>query len=168
MSQNRGKQFENVIREAFEKVAGVSIDRLHDQTTGFYGSTNIADIIVYRKPYEYYFELKSVNGNTQSIHSNDPTKKYGHITNKQWEGLLETSKIQGVTAGIICWWVDKDVTLFIDIRRLKFLRDAGCKSIRYDNEEWSNLIIPIHGKKKRVFYDYDMKQFLDDLERSKA
>lgn len=43
MSTNRGKQFENVVRQAFEKVPGVSIDRLHDQTTGFKGSQNICD-----------------------------------------------------------------------------------------------------------------------------
>lgn len=43
MSQNRGKQFENVIRKAFEKVPNVSVDRLHDQTNGFKGSQNICD-----------------------------------------------------------------------------------------------------------------------------
>jgi len=43
MAVNRGKDFENVIREVFEKVPGVSIDRLHDQTTGFKGSQNICD-----------------------------------------------------------------------------------------------------------------------------
>lgn len=43
MSPNRGKQFENVIREAFERVPNVSIDRLHDQTNGFKGSQNICD-----------------------------------------------------------------------------------------------------------------------------
>ena len=43
MSFNRGKQFEKVIKEAFERVPGVSIDRLHDQTTGYVGSSNICD-----------------------------------------------------------------------------------------------------------------------------
>ena len=43
MAENRGKQFEGVIKEAFEKVPGVSIDRLHDQTNGFVGSSNICD-----------------------------------------------------------------------------------------------------------------------------
>lgn len=43
MAVNRGKQFEDVVREALEKVPGVSIDRLHDQTTGWKGSTNICD-----------------------------------------------------------------------------------------------------------------------------
>ena len=48
MAENRGKKFEDVVRQAFEKVPNVSIDRLHDQTTGFKGSQNICDLIVYR------------------------------------------------------------------------------------------------------------------------
>ena len=167
MGKNRGKQFENVIRSAFEKADGVSIDRLHDQTTGFYGSTNIADIIVYRKPYEYYFELKSVHGNTLSIHSNDPSKKYGNITNKQWEGLLEKSQIPGVFAGVICWWVDKNVTRFIPIQALEYARTkAGAKSIRYDDTDYN--YYEVFGKKKRVFFEYDVAGLLDALERSRA
>ena len=51
MAQNRGKQFEDVIKQSFEKLEDVSIDRLHDQTTGYVGSSNICDFIVYRYPY---------------------------------------------------------------------------------------------------------------------
>ena len=46
MAQNRGKQFEDVIKKAFLKVPDVSIDRLHDQTTGFLGSKNICDFVI--------------------------------------------------------------------------------------------------------------------------
>lgn len=163
MAQNRGKQFESVIKEAFEKVDGVSIDRLHDQTTGFKGSQNICDFVVYKQPYEYYFECKSVHGNTLSIHGNDPKHKYGNITNTQWEGLFEKSKILGVFAGIICWWIDKDITLFLPIQILNQLRSVDNKSVRYDIGEYIGNIIEIKGKKKRVFFDYDMNQFLGDL-----
>lgn len=164
MAVNRGKKFEDVIREAFEKVPGVSIDRLHDQTTKFKGtSANICDFIVYREPYEYYIECKSVHGNTLSIHSNDPKHKYGNISNTQWEGLLEKSKIEGVTAGIICWWVDKDVTLFLPIQILNQFKRVGNKSVRYDINEYIGNVIEIKGKKKRVFFDYGMEGFLDEL-----
>lgn len=170
MSENRGKKFEEVVRDAFEKVSNTSVVRLHDQTNGYLGSSNHCDFIVYRKPYEFHIECKSVHGNTLSIHSIPKPDKhgvlhgfYGNITDTQWTGLLEKSKISGVVAGVICWWVDKDVTLFIDIRRLEYLRNAGLKSIRYDNDEWTDLIIPIKGKKKRVFFDYDMEGFLDEI-----
>lgn len=168
MSVNRGKQFESVVRSAFEKVPNVSIDRLHDQTTRFKGSQNICDFIVYREPYEYYFECKSVHGNTLSIHGNDPKRKYGSISNTQWEGLLEKSQIEGVTAGIICWWIDKDITRFIPIETLVVMRNYDFKSYRYDIDVYQgeNSYI-IKGKKKRVFFDYDMEEFLDELSRSR-
>ena len=172
---DRGKQFEKVIREAFNKVDGVSIDRLHDQTTHYKGSTNICDFIVYKKPHEYYIECKSVHGNTLSIYSIPKPDKhgilhgfYGNITDKQWRGLIEKSKIKGVRAGIICWWVDKDVTLFLPIQLLSSLRVQGKKSVRFDDDyKYVNTkpyyvysVYQIKGKKKRVFFDYDMESFL--------
>ena len=113
MTVNRGKQFEDVIRQAFEKVPDVSIDRLHDQTNGFRGSQNICDFIVYKEPYEYYFECKSVHG---------ASLPFSNITETQWNGLLEKSKIEGVFAGVICWFVNKDVTRFIPIQMLEILK----------------------------------------------
>jgi len=170
MSINRGKRFEDVIKQAFEKVPGVSIDRLHDQTTGYAGSSNICDFIVYKEPYEYYIECKSVHGNTLSIHGNNPKHKYGNITDTQWEGLLEKSKIEGVHAGIICWWTDKDVTAYLPIEMLQYLRDKGYKSVSY-TANWVELAVDapdwnwcwVNGKKKRVFFDYDMEEFLKEV-----
>lgn len=152
MAYSYGKKFEDVVREAFEKVPGVSIDRLHDQTTGFKGSSNICDFIVYREPYEYYFECKSVHGNTLP---------FSNITDTQWKGLLEKSKIEGVFAGVICWWIDKDTTLFLPIEELELEKQHGWKSIRYDIIQ-DNGVIEIKGKKKRVFFDYDMESLLND------
>ena len=158
MAVNRGKQFESVIRKAFEKVSGVSIDRLHDQTTGFKGSQNICDFIVYKEPYEYYIECKSVHGNTLP---------FSNITDTQWNGLLEKSKIEGVFAGVICWWVDKDKTMFLPIQILEGLKRTGeYKSYRSDWFHWNGLqkTIEIKGKKKRVFFDYDMTEFFKSIE----
>ena len=148
---NRGKQFERVIKESFEKVPGVSIDRLHDQTSGFKGSQNICDFIVYREPYEYYFECKSVHGNTLP---------FSNITETQWNGLLQKSQIEGVFAGVICWWIDKDVTKFIPIQALQWNKENGYKSIRFDHNGTS--FIDVKGKKKRVFFDYNMEEFLNE------
>lgn len=159
--ENRGKQFETVVREAFEKVPNVSIDRLHDQTTGWKGSSNICDFIVYREPYEYYFELKSVHGNTLP---------FSNITDTQWRGLLEKSKIEGVFAGVICWWIDKDVTKFIPIQILNGLRDTGeYKSYHFNWVHWDsvNRTIEIKGKKKRIFFEYDMEAFLNEIQSNR-
>lgn len=160
MRQNRGKQFENVIRIAMEKVPEVSVDRIHDQTNGFRGSQNICDFIVYRWPYTHYIECKSVHGNTLS---------FNNITETQWKGLLEKSKIPGVFAGIICWWIDKDVTKFIPIQILDDLRrNHNYKSYRYDYSHWNGIqkTMELKGKKKKVFFDYDMEEFFDGLRQS--
>lgn len=181
MATNRGKKFEDVVKLAFEKIPDVSVVRLHDQTTGYLGSSNHCDFIVYKKPYEYHIECKSVHGNTLSIHSIPKPDKhgvlhgfYGNITDTQWEGLLEKSKIPGVTAGVICWWVDKDNTMFVDIRLLEELRKRDYKSIDYcasfaleDIDNLSDMWTWIIGKKKRVFFDYNMEQFLKEAERGK-
>lgn len=155
MNQNRGKQFEEVIKKSFEKIPNVSVDRLHDQTTGYLGSKNICDFIVYKKPYEYYIECKSIHGNTFPL---------SNITDNQFNGLLEKSKIKGVSAGVIVWWVDKDVTRFIPIQMIDVLRnELGAKSIRFDFLHPD--VIYIHGKKKRVFFDYDMDSFFHTIEK---
>ena len=159
MAYNRGKQFEDVVREAFEKVPGVSIDRLHDQTTGWKGSTNICDFIVYREPYEYYFECKSVHGNTLP---------FSNITDKQWQGMLEKSQIDGVYAGIICWFVDKDDTRFFPIQYLQKYKQLGCKSVAAFDES-DDIVHPIQikGKKKRVFFEYDMESLLNEIQHNR-
>ena len=154
MVENRGKRFEKVIQTAFEKVPGVSIDRLHDQTTGYIGSSNICDFIVYKEPYEYYIECKSVHG---------ASLPFSNITETQWSGLFEKSKIEGVFAGIICWFIDKDITLFIPIQVLQICKYRGWKSIRYDVNGYHGSIIEIKGKKKRVFFDYAMEEFLKEI-----
>lgn len=166
MAQNRGKKFEEVIREAFSHVDGVSIDRIPDQTMRYKGACNICDYIVYKKPYEYYVECKSVHGNTLSIYSiPKPDKKgvlrgfHGNITDTQWDGLLDKAKIEGVKAGIICWWVDKDVTKWIHIDVLNWYYTRGIKSIRYDIADG----VEIKGEKKRVFFNYDMEGFFNEV-----
>ena len=173
MAQNRGKQFESIIREQFEALPGVSIDRLQDQMSGFRGSQNICDFILYRKPFQYYVECKSVHGNTLSIHSVPKPDKYGklhgfygNITDTQWEGMLKKTQIPGVFAGVLCWWVDKDVTKFIPIQSLQEMYQDGAKSFKYDITSVNGAsVITLKGQKKRVFFDYDLTDFLDNLNR---
>ena len=159
MAENRGKQFEGVIKEAFEKVPGVSIDRLHDQTNGFVGSSNICDFIVYKEPNEIYIECKSCHGNTFTL---------SNITDNQRKGMLEKSNIYGVLAGVIIWWVDKDLTVFVPIKEIQRLKDEDHKSISansvLDGYIWCYEIL---GKKKRVLFDYDMQKFLEDVQSGK-
>lgn len=160
MAENRGKQFEAVVKDCFLQVPGVSIDRLHDQTNGYLGSKNICDFIVYKKPYEYYIECKTIHGNTFPL---------SNITKNQWDGMKEKVKIPGVYAGVLCWWVDKDITMFLPIQFLIQIRNNNFVSVPSDYaDKWildcyDHLPTIIHGKKKRVFFDYDMRRFLEEV-----
>ena len=154
MAENKGKKFEQVVKESFLKVPNVSVDRIPDQTMKFKGATNVCDFIVYKRPHQYYIECKTVHGNTLP---------FTNIKSNQWDGLLVKSKIEGVYAGVLCWWVDHDVTKFIPIQVLDHLKHLGSKSIRYD----ANLpsVIEVQGRKKRVFFEYKMNMFFRHLER---
>ena len=150
---SRGKEFETVIRKALLSVPGVSVIRLHDQTSGFYGSKNECDLIAYRYPYQYCLELKSVHGNTLP---------FANITEFQWQSRLQMSKVPGVRAGIICWWVDRDTTKYVPIETLEIMRENNSKSVSYHFNDLP--MLEIHGKKKRVFYDYDLERFFTEVD----
>ena len=153
--QNYGKKFEQVVRESFERVPGVSIDRLNDNTAGFKGIAGICDFIVYREPYEYYFECKSINRGAFP---------FSNITDTQWNGLLQKSQIEGVFAGIIVWYIDKDATFFIPIQILNQDKSIGHKSMSCKSCYEYPSIVEITGKKKRVFFEYDMEKFLNEIQ----
>lgn len=155
MGINRGKQFEDVLQKQFEKLKNTSITRLYDVTTGYKNQNNICDFIVYRAPNILYAESKAIHGNTLNFKS--------HIRQNQWDGLLNVAYIPGVNAGIIVWFIDHDITLFIDITYLEYLKTSGKKSfnIKTDIDEIS--VVEITGTKKRVFFEYNLEQFLEEI-----
>ena len=64
-------------------------------------------------------------------------------------------------AGVILWFINKDVTVFIPIEELQRLYDKGIKSVHYSLKDLDNYIL-LNGKKKRVFFDYDIESFIDE------
>lgn len=149
---NLGKKFEDVVRKAFEQVPNVSVDRLRDAPRKLKGVDNPSDFIVYKKPHEIYVECKSHKGNTFP---------FSCIREEQWNGLHEKSLINGVLAGAIIWFIDHDITVWVDIDMLILWRNLH-KSINVkDLDDLPH--IKIEGKKKRVYFDYDIKKFLEDL-----
>lgn len=145
-TKNHGKQFEKIIGDSFRKVPNVSVDRIPDQTMQYKDRTNVSDFIVFKKPTQYYVECKSIRGNRLP---------FAKIT--QLDALFEKSKIDGVKAGIICWWIDKDITRWIPIQPLQALRNNGAKSVRFDEGiEGSK---EIKGTKKKIYFSYEMDSF---------
>ena len=152
MTKNKGKQFEDVIKSSFEKVPNVSIDRLRDAPRKLKGVDNPADFIVYKKPHQIYVECKSHKGNTFP---------FSCIRVEQFNGMYFKSYIYGVKAGAIIWFIDHDITIWVDIDMLTTWR-ATHKSINIKDLDKIEHI-KIEGKKKRVYFDYDMQKFLEEL-----
>lgn len=147
---SRGKDFEQVVKDAFEKVPGAVVYRIPDQQNYKVGSKNPCDFLLYRKPLMYAIECKATN---------KPLLPFSNITEFQWTHLLRMSKETGVVAGILCWWVNEDITKFIPIQTLEVLKENGAKSIRYNADDFD--IYELKGKKKRVFFEYDMLDFFN-------
>ena len=161
MRINRGKQFEDSLRKQFLDVSDTFVLRLYDVTTGFKNQNNPCDLIVYRNGTLNLFECKAIHDNTLNFKS--------HIRDNQWDKLLQYSFLPGVNAGIICWFIDFDKTLFIPIQSLQILKEENFKSFncRVAN---SNLYkdlgaesFEITGNKKRVFFEYDLEKFLEAI-----
>lgn len=151
MAVNRGKDFEEELFKQLDMYENISIIRLHDQTNGFKGSKNPCDFIMYSKPNMFALELKTTHADRLS---------FSNITDYQWDQLTKMQTVKGVIAGIICWYVDRDTTLFIPISILNELKQSGEKSISYKACMDIFEVLPIYGKKRRVFFDYDWTKFI--------
>lgn len=158
--QNRGKDFESEIRSCLETLPNVSFDRLPDPMAGYSGIRNICDFSMYNYPHMFFLECKSLYGNTLNYSS--------AITSNQWEGLYEKSKIKGCIAGVCVWFIDHDLTVFVDIKDLQEHRLKGAKSLNISNitseEDKVNHFI-IDGVKKKVMFKYFGEKFLNNLHK---
>jgi len=144
--KNRGKQFENKVREDWIKsVKGSTIDRLYDPTAGYVAISNISDFIGYCYPNIFYIECKSREGNTFP---------FQNLT--QYEKLKDKVGIKGVRAGIILWFIDHDKVLYVPISSVTKMKEDGKKSINIKmlDEKLYN-IYEIPSVKKRIFLDSD-------------
>jgi penicillin-binding protein-related factor A (putative recombinase) len=150
---NKGKKFEDVIKESFLKVPDVSIDRLRDAPRKLKGVDNPSDFIVYKYPHEVYVECKSHKGNTLP---------FSCIREEQIRGMLDKALIPGVIAGVIIWYIDRDITVWLSIDVIVTMMEFGYKSVNIkDLSKIPHTIIT--GKKKRVYFDYEMDSFLRRL-----
>lgn len=150
---NLGKKFEDHVRQSFENVPNVSIDRLRDAPKKLKGVDNPSDFIVYKRPHEIYVECKSHKGNTLP---------FSCIRQEQLTGMTEKSMNEGVIAGFMIWFIDHDLTVWVSIDMINTLIWFGYKSLNVkDLAKIPHKVVP--GRKKRVYFEYDMKQFLEDL-----
>ena len=159
MTANRGKGFEGFVSTAMNLVPDTFVMRIYDPQGGYAGVATICDFVVNHRGKMYLIECKSVPKNLLPIYSTDEKHHYGKVSDAQWEGMLEATRKTGgrVVAGVLCWWVDHDVTRFLPIEELETLRNAGAKSIRYDANVPNSL--EIAGVKRKVYFNYDFTEF---------
>lgn len=154
MAKNDGKKFEQLIRQQFEQIPNVSVDRIND-IVGYGGTYNIADLIVYRKPYKYYFELKTIKG------TNFPL---ANINQKALLDMQYESIKKGVDCYFLIWFIDLDMTIAVNCREIYNKINAyeqksiGVKSFHLFD------YITVEGTKKRKFYDYNLVKLLNMLD----
>lgn len=124
-----GKKAEQKIREWLDRPEeGYCLDRIPDQMTGFYGSKNICDFVLFKSPNVYYIESKA----TWSDRFN-----FSMITEYQYKSLLQKSKIQNVYGIIIILFAEKQRAFIIDINEINKLKSIGKKSINIKKiDEW--------------------------------
>lgn len=116
---NDGKKWEGIVRGALTNPE-TSVDRLPDPMMGYKGVRNICDFTVFRAPYLVYLECKATKGNTLS---------FSAITENQWEGLLEKSKIPFCLGLVFIWFTEHDKVVLCDTRELKDMKEDGSKSV---------------------------------------
>ena len=154
MSKNCGKEFEKQLRQQFKSIPNVSVDRINDNV-GYSGAYNIADLIVYRKPYKYYIECKSVKGTSFP---------FSNINEKALLDMQEQILKKGVGCYFIIWFIDLDLTIAIScdevfVQRYGYNRKSiGVKSFK-DFE-----FLEVQGVKKRKYYKYNLTKLLNDLD----
>lgn len=122
-----GKKAESKLKLWLDKPEeGISFDRIPDQMTGFYGSSNICDFTVFKQPDLVYLESKST--------WNDRFE-FSLISDNQRKGLLAKSKIKGCYGIVSILFAEHQRAILLDIRDVL---DSGLKSLNIKKiEQWT-------------------------------
>lgn len=164
MAVNRGKDFEDVMKTCMLEVNNtvkrkvVDVQRLYDTTNGFSGIKQPSDFSVYMFPHQFYLECKST-------HSHTLNKNYI----SQMTELEKKAKVEGVIAGVFIWFQEDDLTIFVPVETLvnhfynRDKKSVAVKEVYNGDLEKSGWFYILKGKKKRVFFDYDMLDFFKNF-----
>lgn len=151
MVANRGKDFERELSKQFTST-GLCFDRIKDDMSGFKGSSNISDFNVFFEGKLFYIECKAVHGKTFN---------YSLLRDSQYFGLLQKTKFPNVFAGVLIWFVDLDITVYVPIHVVKDHKELNQKSFKADNIP--SVCTRWVGTKRRVFIDYEILQNFNNI-----
>ena len=154
---NLGKKAEGKIREWLDRPdESFCLDRIKDQMSGFYGSTNICDFTLFKAPNFYYIESKATF---------EPNFPFSMITDYQYENMLKKSKINGVKSFVIVLFASYQRAFIFDIRDIdNQVQSGGAKSLNIKKiDKWTipYTEIPTIASRKQLL-DYD-KEFANNF-----
>lgn len=153
MNDNLGKSAEKKIQEWLDRPeAGYDFQRIPDQMTGFYGSSNICDFVLYKYPNHYWIESKATW---------EDRFDFSMLTQTQYDGLLQKSKITGVYGVVIVLFASYKRAFWISIQEIDRLKNSGKKSLNIKKlDSWSieyHEIRTLNNSRKQLL-DYDKEQ----------
>ena len=112
---NLGKKAEDKVREWLNRPEeGYCFDRIPDQQTGFYGSTNICDFTLFKYPNFYYLESKATW---------EDRFDFAMLSEYQYTKMYEKSSIPGVTCYVVVLFASYKRAFLLNIRDIHHARE---------------------------------------------
>lgn len=151
-----GKKAEAKIKQWLDRPEeGYCFLRLPDQMTGYYGSSNICDFLLYKKPNFYLIESKA------TYNDNFP---FSMITEFQHDNMIEKSQVEGVKSFVVVLFASYQRAFIFDINDIEDqVSSGGQKSINIKKiEKWTLPFIEIQtvpSRKQLLDYDKNQKIF---------
>ena len=144
-----GKKAEEKIKDWLNHAElGYSFDRVPDQLTGYYGSSNICDFMCYKYPNQYYIESKATEHDRFD---------FAMLTDIQYNGLLSKSGIPGAYGLVIVLFATYKRAFILDIRDIQKSIDNGQKSVNIKKcDAWTipSVEIPTIPNNRKKLLDY--------------
>lgn len=162
MNSDIGKKFEDRFRKDFKTCfPNTFIYRLPDQQSGYAGggSQNPCDFICYPGPLVLMVECKAHKG--ASI-------PFSAIP--QYERMLDYKGLYKTYPGVVVWFYEKDLVVWVSIEEMEKMVLAGEKSIgirmlqNKKNTEQTYNIVVLPSTKLRTFMETDYNYLVKQLE----
>ncbi len=157
---NLGKNAEVRIKQWLDHPEyGYSFDRIKDQMSGFYGSSNICDFVVFKSPNQYYIESKATWQDRFD---------FANLTTIQKNGLYKKSKIDNVYGLIIILFATYQRTFILNIEDVVDSLSNNIKSINIKKiDKWKIPYVEIKtlpSRKQLLEYSGDLVEYVSLLE----
>lgn len=155
-----GKKAEAKIKEWLNRPeAGYSCDRIYDQLSGFYGSSNICDFDCYKYPYMYYIESKATYADRFD---------FSMLTDVQRNGLVQKDKIEGVYGIVIVLFAEYQRAFILSATDIQRCIDENItKSLNIKKvDKWpikAAEIRTIPSRKQLLDYEGDLYEYVQLL-----